>query len=192
MNIILASESPSRRSLLERTGVKFSVSPSNIDEAPMQNSGKDPKHICLELAKAKGEAIFANHPDSIIIASDQLAHLDGQIYGKAFTPEKALQTLESLQGKTHELINGLYMIYKNDHFSYVCTNYMHMRPLSKKQIQKYIEIENPMNSAGSYYVERAGLALFEKIETEDFASIIGLPITVVINQLIKWDVDYLG
>ena len=191
MNIILSSESPSRKSLLERTGLKFNTFAPRVDETPLQNSKQAPEIICLELAKAKAQVALKAYPNSLIIASDQLAHLNGQIYGKAFTPEKACKTLEILQGKTHQLINGLYMVFKGKDFSHVCVNHMSMRTLSLKQIKKYVEIENPLHSAGSYYVERAGLGLFEKVETEDFTSIIGLPITIVINQLIQWGVSYL-
>ena len=191
MNIILASQSPSRRSLLERTGIKFGVFHPDVDENPLQNSDKSAEFICLELAKKKAQVAFEAHPDSIIIASDQLVSFDKKVYGKAFSPKKACQTLETLQGKTHQLINGLYMIYKKESLSHVSINHMHMRPLSKNQIKKYVEIENPLHSAGSYYVERSGLALFKKIETTDYSSIIGLPIAVVVNQLIKWNVPYL-
>ena len=191
MNIILASESPSRKSLLERTGFSFKTFAPHLDEEPLQKSKNKPEIICLELAKAKAQIALKTYSKDLIIASDQIAHLNGKIYGKAYTKTKAAQTLQSLQGKTHQLVNGLYMTFGNQTFSHTSVNQMTMRRLSQKQIAKYIEIENPLHSAGSYYVERAGLALFEKIETEDFSSIIGFPITVIVNQLIKWGFSYL-
>ncbi len=192
MDIILASQSPSRKLLLKQTGISFRIHPSHIDESKIKSLNLSPKAICMKLAKQKAEIVKKKFTNSLIIASDQIAHLDGKIYGKAIKKQKAINHLQDLQGKTHELINALFMTYQEKTFQHISINQMTMRSLDKKQILKYIELDQPFYSAGSYLIDQAGLSLFERIDSKDFSSIIGFPISILINQLIKWGVPYLG
>ena len=192
MKIILASQSPGRKLLLKRTGIPFEVFVPAINEEACFKEIKTPTvSICLHIAQKKAERVFAERPEAVIIAADQMAFFDGQFYGKALNPEKAIQTLSLFQGKTHKLINGLYMKYKDKTFSRITINKMSLRSLSLDQIKAYVQRDQPLHSAGCYYIDQTGLTLFEKIESEDFSSIIGLPIMTVVNQLIKWGYPYL-
>ena len=187
MKVLLASQSPSRKKLLNQAGIPHKTfSPFIEEEGFLKQTKLPPKEICLNLARKKGEKAKKCHPDMVVIACDQLAFLKGEAFGKAHTKEKAMANLMKLQGQTHELIHGLYMSYREQSFSLASINKMTMRALSQKQIQHYVLKDQPLKSAGSYLVDSLGLGLFEKIETPDFSSIIGLPVTVVVNQLIRW------
>ena len=192
MKIVLASQSPGRKFLLKQTGLPFEiVAPAIDEEACFKESKSPPESICLYIAQKKAEKVFAEKPEVVIIAADQMALFEGKFYGKAHSAEKAIQTLSLFQGKTHQLINGLYMKYGNKSFSHTTINKMSLRPLSLNQIKTYVKRDQPLHSAGCYYIDQTGYSLFEKIESEDFSSIIGLPLMAVMNQLIKWGCPYL-
>ena len=186
MKIILASQSPSRKKLLSKLALKFEVSAPNIDEEKWLNF-KSPVDSCYAIARQKALKIKEKYPQDIIIACDQMACLDEQIFGKAHTEKKAIETLAKLQGKTHILLSVLCMQWEKQEFSHISKSYLSMRPLTIKQIKNYVMKEQPLKSAGSYHVESLGLALFEKIKTDDFYSIQGLPLIQVANQLLKWN-----
>lgn len=191
MDIVLASKSPSRKMLLENANIPFRISPSYVDESKIKNSLLSHEEICLKLAEKKAEVIQKKYPNSLIIGSDQLISFKNKIYGKSKNDEGAFQMLNDLQGSTHKLINALYMVFEDKKFHHLSVNEMSMRKLNEHQIKKYIEKDKPFYSAGSYLIDRGGLALFEKIESKDFSSIIGFPITVIINQLVEWGFPYL-
>ena len=169
--------------------------PDIAEDAFLKKTKLPPREICLTLARMKAEKARKTvkpESDVVVIACDQLAFLKEKAFGKAQTKFKAVQALKELQGKTHLLIHGLYMSFGEKTFSHVSVNKMSMRPLSARQIEDYAERDRPLQSAGSYLVESAGIKLFEKIEAEDFYSIIGLPLTVVFNQLISWGFEQPG
>ena len=185
MKIILASQSLRRKKLLSQTGIVFEVFSPNIPEEQFISS-KNPEISCLHIARQKALKARSLYKTDIIIACDQMAYCDGRLFGKAQTIKKAIENLIQFQGKTHSLLTGLYMLWENQTFSHLCKNQMTMRALSPKQIKNYVLKEKPLESAGSYHIESQGINLFEKIETEDFHSIEGLPLIQVINQLIRW------
>ena len=185
MKIVLASQSPSRKKLLAKTGLVFEVFSPNIQEKKFINS-KKPEDSCRHIAKQKALKAQSIYTEEIIIACDQMAYLDGEIFGKAHTIEKAIQNLTKLQGKTHSLLSGLCMLWGNKEYSCLCKSKMTMRKLNAKQIKNYVLKEKPLKCAGSYHIESQGINLFKKIETEDFNSIEGLPLIQTLNQLVKW------
>ncbi len=185
MKIILASQSPGRKKILAKTGFIFEVFASNIQEEKFINL-KKPENSCLNIAKQKALKAQSVYKTEIIIACDQMAYCNGKLYGKAHTEKKAIQTLTELQGKSHELLTGLCMLFKNKQHTYLCKSRMTMRALNQNQIKNYVLKEKPLKCAGSYHIESQGLALFEKVETEDFNAIEGLPLIHVINQLERW------
>ena len=185
MQIVLASQSPNRKRLLSKTGFIFKVFHPDIQEEKFIDP-KKPENSCLYIAEqkaVKGQSIYKT---AVIIACDQMAYCEGKLFGKAYTEEKAIQTLTELQGKSHELLTGLYMLLEDKKHSYLCKSKMTMRALSPQQIKNYVLREKPLQCAGSYHVESQGLNLFKKIETEDFNSIEGLPLIHIVNQLEQW------
>ena len=186
MKIILASQSPSRKRLLLKAGFTFEVFSPNIPEEQFINPA-EPEKSCLDIAKQKALKAQSLYKSDVIIACDQMAYLDGELFGKAHTTQKAIENLTKLQGKTHHLFSGLCMLWKEKEFFYSCDSKLTMRTLSPKQIKNYVLKEQALKSAGSYHIESQGISLFKKVETEDSNAIEGLPLIQTINQLIKWD-----
>ena len=186
MKIILASQSPSRKKLLNNLGLKFEVLASNINEEKLLDV-KKPDKSCYAIAQQKALIARDKYPQDIIIACDQMAYLEGEFFGKAHTEKKAIQNLVQLQGKTHTLISALCMLWEKKEFYHISKSYLKMRSLTSRQIQNYVMKEKPLNSAGSYHIESLGIALFEKVKTDDFYSIQGLPLIQVASQLLKWN-----
>lgn len=187
--IILASGSPSRRQQLIDLGFPFTVKISGVDEEIYKKNNNLPlAEVCQIIARAKVEKVAKEHPKALTLGGDQMAVLDSKIFNKATTKEAAIQSLTKLQGKTHILYTALHMKYKDQSFSHLEINKMKMRPLTEEQIKKYVETAKPLHCAGSYALERGGIALFESIETTDQSAVIGFPLITLINQMVKWNI----
>ena len=185
MKILLASQSPSRKRLLSQAGFSFEIFAPNLQEEKHLNPSR-PAESCQKLAKLKALKAQEKHPESIIIACDQMAELDGKLFGKAHTEKKAIENLIQLQGKTHSLFTALCMLWGRKRFFHTAKSLLSMRGLNFQQIKNYVEKEQPLKAAGSYHLEGYGITLFEKIETDDFNNIQGLPLIRICNQLIQW------
>ena len=181
--IVLGSTSRYRRELLERLRLPFSVSAPDVDETPAQ--GESPRDLALRLALAKAQAVATQHPDAIVIGSDQVCMLNGELLGKPGTKEKAIEQLLKMQGSHHELITAVSIISPEGEISFHNRTLLFMRPLSVQEITRYVEEDLPLDCAGSYKLETKGIKLFEKIEMDDHTSIIGLPLIQLNNHLLK-------
>ena len=190
-SIILASGSASRKQQLKDLGFTFTVRVSGIDEDFYKNQKNQSSlaEVCQSIAQAKVEKVAKEYPDALVLGGDQMAVLGSKIFNKADTAEQAIEYLMELQGKTHFLFTALYMRYQEKTFKYLEANQMQMRALTKSQIKKYVEMAKPLHCAGSYALERYGIALFEKIETKDQSAVIGFPLITLINQLVKWNIS---
>ena len=107
-NLILASTSPFRRELLARLGLPFDVANPQTDETALP--GETPEQIAMRLSEAKARAVVETHPDALIIGSDQVATVDGKIYGKPGTHQRAVEQLRALSGKTVNFFTGLCLL----------------------------------------------------------------------------------
>ena len=143
MNIVLASQSPSRKKLLTKAGFVFTVFAPHIPEERFIDL-KKPTHSCLQIAQQKALKAKPLYKKRIIIACDQMVYFKGRLFGKAYTAEKAIKTLSYLQGKTHSLISGLCMLFGDKKHLYSCRSRMSMRPLSQKQIKAYVSAEKTL------------------------------------------------
>ena len=189
--IILASGSASRKQQMIYLGLDFTVKVPGIDEDFYKKkigSKYSVQKICQEIARAKVEKVAKKHPYSLVLGGDQMAVLGSRIFDKPLTADRAVQSLIALQGKTHRLLASLHICYQEKVFSYLEINKMTMRALTKSQIKKYVKMAKPLDCAGSYALERYGIALFEKIETKDQSAVIGFPLIALINQLVKWNI----
>ena len=181
-DIILASQSPARKKLLSSAGISFKVIPHKVDEEAYKKKIQDPKILCQTLARVKVESI--RKTNCWVIGSDQIVYVNGQILGKPGNKQKAIETLTSLQGKTHQLMTAL-CLQKPDGSSFeeLVVNHMSMHPLNQKQIESYLDQDEPYGCAGSYTIEKRGIGLFEKIDSPDFNAIIGLPLISLCSQM---------
>jgi septum formation protein len=186
LQILLASSSRYRRELLGRLLPCFdSVSP-DVDEHAFHDLEPTPDSLAQRLAIEKTQAVFRRFPEAIVIGSDQLADLNGQVLGKPGTVSAAVDQLLSMSGKTHRLLTAVCIAAPGKPLiSIMDETRLTMRSLSPEDALRYVERDQPLDCAGSYKIESLGISLFEKIETEDFTAIMGLPLIQVSQSLRK-------
>ncbi len=192
--LILASSSPYRKLQMERLGHRFSAQSPNIDESRLSN--ETPSDLVKRLSYQKALAVQASFPESTIIGSDQVAYIkeegdsislnDVNILTKPRTVANAVLQLSACSGKSVRFVTGLCCI-APQHDAKVIAEYVDVtfRKLSKREIENYINIEMPLDCAGSFKVEGLGITLFEKIESNDPNTLIGLPLIALNKMLIN-------
>ena len=181
--LVLASSSPYRRELLQRLQLPFTCCNPNIDERPLAD--ETPEVLVQRLAVAKARALRAQFLQHLIIGSDQLAVLDGQILGKPSTAAAAIAQLTAASGRSVTFYTGLCLLDSASGTIQVdCVPFtVHFRTLSPAQISRYIEREQPLDCAGSFKSEGLGISLFRATEGEDATSLIGLPLIRLCDML---------
>lgn len=182
--LILASSSPFRRQLLEKFQVEYQCISPDIDESPI--SGETPKDLSLRLSIEKAKAIASNLETGLIIASDQVAEVDGVALGKPHTKENAINQLMSMSGKTVTFHTGLclYNAETGNYQSLVEPFFVTFRDLTEEQASNYVDKEDVLKCAGSFKSEALGIALFEKLEGDDPNTLIGLPL-IKLNRMLE-------
>lgn len=183
MRLILASSSPFRRELLARLMIPFEVAIPAVDETA--RPGELPQALVERLAIAKAQAVAAKHTQALVIGSDQVAVHDGKIVGKPHTHERAVAQLQAASGKTVMLYTGLALVNSKTGRvqSEVVPFRVVFRSLTLDQIENYLRKEQPYHCAGSVKSEGLGVALLERFEGEDPATLIGLPLIRLIRML---------
>lgn len=182
-HLVLGSSSPFRQQLLQTLGLEFSTCSPDIDETPLP--GEAPKDLVARLALEKAKAVAAQHPDALIIASDQVSVLKNTINGKPGNLENATQQLKSSSGETVTFYTSL-CLYDARDGSYqldVVPFKVHFRHLTDEKIGRYLAKEQPFNCAGAFKSEGLGISLFEKLEGDDPNSLIGLPLIRLVSFL---------
>jgi len=181
--IVLASTSPFRRELLARLGLSFEVANPDVDEIALP--GEAPQSTALRLSEAKARVVADQYQDALIIGSDQVASVDGQIFGKPGSHENAVKQLQTMSGRTVSFFTGLSLLNaKTDHIQTVgVPTLVSFRTLSTLEIENYLRIEKPYNCAGSAKSEGLGIALIAKMEGEDPNALIGLPLIALCSLL---------
>ena len=170
MEIILASNSPRRKEILESLGYKFRIAPSDIDE----NINLKGEELVCELAKRKAHRIFDYNKDSIVIGSDTIVYYKGKVYNKPKSEEECYFMLKSLSGKTHEVITGVYIASKKECISFYDKAYVTFKELTDEDIYNYIKTKEPFDKAGGYAIQ-GYIGRFIKSIDGDFFSVVGMP-----------------
>lgn len=176
MALILASTSPYRRELLMRLGIPFSCHPSGIDEDKFKVDGIGPVELARTLATEKALSIVITNPLATIIGCDQVVDVENRIIGKPETLERAVEQLSLLQGRSHRLVTAVCIWHEGMIHTHVDLTRLTMRPMSIEAIVRYLTADKPLDCAGSYKLEARGISLFDRIESEDYTAIIGLPL----------------
>jgi septum formation protein len=188
--LILASQSPRRKMLLQRIGVPFSVFPSDIIE-PINNN-MSPDRMVMDLSEKKAEQVcrrleHGSKGSHIVLAADTVVVLDDVVMGKPNSPEEAFGMLESLSGRWHEVVTGVALIdvdsaKKKTHAE---KTRVKIRKLSKETILRYIESGEPFDKAGAYGIQGLGALLVEKLQG-CYYNVVGLPlyrVSVMLNDM---------
>ncbi len=180
--LILASTSKYRQELLARLAYSFTAQPPLVDEESEKDPSLTPRALAEHLAFKKAESLA--HPTKIVVGGDQLIAFEGRILGKAHTAERAVDQLRSMQGKKHELITSICVFDGQKIYRHTDITVMTMKPLTLPQIERYVKLDQATDCAGSYKIEKHGIMLFDKIETQDFTAIQGLPL-IALNKILQ-------
>ena len=174
--LILGSTSPYRRQLLERLGVPFTVERPEVDETP--EPGEAPQALAVRLALAKAQAVAARFPEAVVIGSDQVADLNGQALGKPGTHERATAQLRAMAGQTVVFQTALAVVCVAEGrvLQDLAQVRVVFRPLQDEAIERYLQAEQPYDCAGSARSEGLGIALLERIDSDDPTALVGLPL----------------
>ncbi|MGH7490753.1 MAG: Maf family protein [bacterium] len=186
-DLVLASTSPYRRELLARLGLKFLAVAPKFDETHTHDG--DPAALALALARGKTMSVAADFTNAIIVGSDQVVWFEGRVLGKPGTKERAWRELRELRGRTHEFYMGLFLFHteKRAAQEFVVKGSARLRTdLSDLELRQYVELDNPVDCAGSAKTEGPGLMLFERLDCEDWTAIIGLPVLALTTALRAW------
>ena len=189
--LVLASTSPFRRELLARLGLPFRTASPDVDESHRRD--EQAEQLVLRLAEAKARAVAAQYPAALIIGSDQVAELDGELLGKPGGRERAIEQLSRASGRTVVFHTGLCLLGAADgRAQLACEPFrVRFRTLTRAQIEAYVDREQPFGCAGSFKSEGLGIALFERLEGSDPNALIGLPLIRLVDMLAAAGVEVL-
>lgn len=182
--LILASNSPRRRYLLQQAGIAFEVIPSNFDESRVDLH--DPIQYVQALSQAKAGDIAARYPDCWVIGADTIVLIDGKVLGKPKDKSTARGMLEQLSGKTHQVYTGFTIccVGLQKHFTDAIITDVTFKKLTNEEIKWYIHTDEPFDKAGAYAIQGLGTFLVERINGS-YTNVVGLPVCEVIGYLIK-------
>lgn len=184
--IILASQSPRRKQLLEWAEIPFDIIVHPTDESfPAGMPVPDvPSYIALNKAKAV-QQLNESHHQKIILAADTIVVLNGKVIGKPVDKNDALEILHSLSGNIHEVITGVVMLKGDDAIIFSDITEVEFHSLNNEQIEFYIDKYKPYDKAGAYAIQEwIGVTGIKKI-TGDFYNVMGLPVSRVVQELDK-------
>ena len=190
MRIILASQSPRRRELLERMGIfQFDIIPAKGEERSDPNL--TPEQLVEELSRQKAAEIAAGNPDALIIAADTVVAVDGTVLGKPHDQDDAVRMLQTLSGREHTVYSGLTVCWQGRSVTQHEATAVRFRPLTQDDIHHYVSTGEPMDKAGSYGIQGYGCTLVEGI-SGDYYNVVGLPVCRLSQILSGFGLDPLA
>jgi len=193
--LVLASTSPYRRDLLARLELPFRIAAPDFDERAHEAEllpALGPAGYALHLARGKAQSLVRAYPSAWILAADQLAVLDEDpptLLHKPGDIDTAVAQLLRLAGRSHQLLTGVVLLHAptGGRREALDRHTLTMRPFGAAEARAYVERHRPLDCAGAYRIEDAGIKLFSKIRGEDFSGIIGLPLLAVAALLREAD-----
>lgn len=191
MRVVLASQSPRRKMLLEQLGLHFVCKPAAVDETIVVE--EDPAQACIKLAALKARGVAEHEAEALIIGADTIVVLDNRILGKPRDQAEAHQMLSLLSGREHRVITGLCVLNTGNgsiDSAGVITR-VRFRTIQEKEIRAYIDSGEPLDKAGSYGVQGLGAVFVEHIEG-CYYNVVGLPLHTLYLMLQKQGLHLLG
>lgn len=178
MELILASQSPRRRQLLEERGYEVKVCPADIDES--MNADLSVDEALEQLAHRKACAVKDGHEDAVIVAADTIVVFQDEILGKPHDGREACDYLSRLSGETHEVKTGVCILCPEGEFTFTDTTRVHFADLSEQDILDYVATGKPLDKAGAYGIQECGFA--DDIDGS-YTNVVGLPMEKLDNAL---------
>jgi septum formation protein len=184
MNLILASQSPRRKELLEILGYPFIVVPPSIDETP--KSSENPEAFVTRVARDKGMEVASRVSQSVILSADTVVTVNGEILGKPQNPKDAQLMLRKLSGRDHWVYTAVTVINQQKHKTLegLDRTRVWFRRLTDAEILDYIQRENVLDKAGAYAIQGYAGVYIPKIEGNYF-NVMGLPLPMVHDLLCR-------
>jgi septum formation protein len=183
--VVLASGSRYRRALLDQIGLRYLACPADIDEETTR-PGEPPRVTASRLASEKARAVAHRYPTALVIGSDQVGSLDGlTAFSKPGSHVEAVEQLGRMSGKTVHfhtavcLLNARSTVERNA----LVTTEVRFRKLAADAIAAYLERDRPYDCAGSAKIESLGIALVERVTSDDPTALLGLPLIALIDLL---------
>lgn len=180
MQLILASQSPRRQELLRLFGVPFRVEVADIDET--MDPQKSPFDEVARVSRCKALAIGRGEED-VVVAADTIVVCQGRVLGKPHSQEEAVQMLQLLSGRDHQVMTGVTVLCGDREQVFTEVTDLHFRQLTEREILAYVRTGEPMDKAGAYGIQ-GGAALFCEKMTGDYYNVMGLPVCRL-SQVLK-------
>jgi septum formation protein len=190
--LVLASRSPRRVQLLEMLGLRFRTDPADLEEEPFP--GEDALVHAERLAREKAEHVLSRNPGHLVIGSDTVVILDGELLGKPGTPEEAVEMLLRLQGREHRVGTGIAVADPSGRVeTSVVSVLVRFRPFRRRTAEEYVRTGEPLDKAGAYGIQGYGATIIEEIEG-DFFAVMGLPVSRMISlfRALGWRYNFHG
>jgi septum formation protein len=181
--IVLASSSPYRRDLLARMRLAFEIRAPRVDESPLP--GEAAGVTALRLAQAKARAVSPDFPQALIIGCDQVAALDDNCLGKPRDHANAVAQLQAMRGRSVVFHTAVALLNAESGVlqSADVPTTVHFRDYSDREIERYLQVEQPYDCAGSAKIEGLGIILVERVIGDDPSALIGLPLVQLAAML---------
>jgi septum formation protein len=185
--VILASQSPRRRELLTLVGIAHEVQPADIDEAYLP--GEQPRAHAERLAREKTEVVAASVGDALVIGSDTIVVVDGDVLGKPRDEAHAAEMLTRLSGRSHVVMTAVAVSVNGEIRSDVVEVGVTFHSIDAKEIEAYIATREPMDKAGAYGIQGFGATIVERVDGDYFA-VMGLPLQRMVRLMAELGVRY--
>ena len=182
--LILASASPRRKTLLDDMGLAFAVQVANVEEDDRPHL--KPDNLVLNNAILKAESVAKEAPDALVLGSDTTVAFEGRIFSKPQDLNEAMQMLETLSDQWHEVYSAISLRWTNGDFkeSFYEVSQVKFKALTPSIIRKYHSRVNPLDKAGAYGIQEASDLIIDSVKGS-FNNIMGLPTELLANQLKK-------
>jgi septum formation protein len=185
--LILASQSPRRKQILEQYRLPFEQCSHSFDERSIPWSGKSHDYV-KELAREKALDVSSRFPDRTVIGADTIVELDGELLTKPSDAEDAVKMISKLSGKKHNVVTGIAIFYNGQTFLDSDETRVHIQNLTETQIRNYLKLKEWHDKVGGYAIQGAGALLVERIEG-CYYNVIGLPVICLARLLKKINID---
>ena len=187
LRVILASQSPRRRHLLDLVGIDHEVRPADVDESLV--AGELPELYAERLAREKAESVAVSEGDALIIGADTTVVIDDMILGKPLDVGDAERMVRMLSGRSHTVITAVAVCYKGRTVSAVELVDVTFRALDDDEIRLYVKTGEPMDKAGAYGIQGYGATIVRRIDGDYFA-VMGLSLVRLVALLGELGISY--
>ncbi len=182
MRIILASQSPRRRELLEMLQIPYEAIVSEVEETVPEDIA--PGALVEALALQKAQAVFAQYPEACVIGADTIVYIDGEIVGKPKDDADAAKILGKLQGRSHEVYTGVAVLTPSGTQVECDVTRVTFAPMTEREISWYVATGEPWDKAGAYGIQGPGGIFVNRVEGNYF-TVIGMPLPLLYRMLAK-------